>query len=217
MSAAIALFAKAPIAGRVKTRLQPPLTQGQAADLHLAFALDVWESLSRIPDVSLYLYRDEAWPLGNEPAGRENCCLQQGSDLGERMLHCFEELQARGHDRVLIVGSDSPSLRVDYLAQGLERLRDTDAVLGPSADGGYYAVGCRRALARMFAGVHWSTASTKVETERAFEREGLRCEMLPEWYDIDTEKDLRRLAGESNLPRRTKAWFDRHDPFGPRC
>ena len=59
MSAAIALFAKAPIAGRVKTRLQPPLTAQQAAELHLAFVLDVWESVRLIRDVSLYLYRDE--------------------------------------------------------------------------------------------------------------------------------------------------------------
>ena len=216
MSAAIALFAKAPIASRVKTRLQPPLTPQQAADLHRAFVLDVWESLNNIPKLPLYLYRDEAWPSGDEPAPRENCGIQQGSDLGERMLHCFEELQARGHDRVVIVGSDSPTLPIAYLEKGLERLRDTDAVLGPSEDGGYYAVGCRKAVARMFAGVPWSTASTRAETERAFEREGLRCETLPDWYDIDTETDLRRLSVERNLPRHTKAWFDSHQPFGPR-
>ncbi len=216
MSAAIALFAKAPIAGRVKTRLQPPLTPQQAADLHRAFVLDVWESLNNIPNLSLHLYRDQAWPVGDEPAPPENRGLQQGSDLGARMLHCFEELQARGHDRVIIVGGDSPTLPPAYLEQGLERLRDTDAVLGPSEDGGYYAVGCRQAQPRMFADVPWSMPSTRAETERAFERAGLRCETLPEWYDIDTETDLRRLAAESNLPRHTKAWFEGHDPFGSR-
>ena len=215
MSAAIALFAKAPIAGRVKTRLQPPLTPEQAADLHRAFVLDLWESLSSISEVSLFLFRDKTWPAGDEPAPPERCGLQQGSDLGERMLHCFDELQGRGHDRVLIVGGDSPTLPLAYLEQGLERLRDTDAVLGPSEDGGFYAVGCRQAPPRMFAGVHWSAASTREETERTFEREGLHCETLPEWYDIDTETDLRRLSVERILPPRTKAWFDRHDPFGP--
>ncbi len=213
MSAAITLFAKAPIAGRVKTRLQPPLTAQQAADLHLAFVLDAWEALKTIPDISLHLYRDEAWPNGDEPADRENCGLQHGEDLGARMLHCFDELQARGHNRVLIVGSDSPTLPAAYLEEGLEKLNDADTVLGPSEDGGYYAVGCRETRPGMFAGVSWSTRSTRAETERAFDREGLRYRELPEWYDIDTEKDLRRLAGEHNLPARTKAWFDRHNPF----
>ena len=196
--------------------MQPPLTSQQAAGLHRAFVLDVWASLNNIPNLSLYLYRDEAWPGGDEPAPQENRGLQQGSDLGERMLHCFEELQARGHDRVVVVGGDSPTLPPVYLEQGLEKLRDTDAVLGPSEDGGFYAVGCRQAPPRMFAGVHWSAASTRTETERAFEREGLRCETLPEWYDIDTETDLRRLSVQRDLPRHTRAWFDRHDPFASR-
>ena len=214
MSAAIALFAKAPIAGRVKTRLQPLLTAEQAADLHLAFVLDVWESVRLIRDVSLYLYRDEAWPNGDEPAVRDYCGLQRGADLGERMLHCFEELRERGHGRVLIVGSDSPTLPRSYLEQGLDRLSHTDAVLGPSEDGGYYAVGCRRSRPCMFEGVHWSTASTRAETERAFRREGLELETLPGWYDVDTESDLRRLAAEGNLPAHTEAWFGRNEPFG---
>ena len=134
------------------------------------------------------------------------------------MLHCFEEFQARGHERVLIVGSDSPTLPSAYLEQGLERLCDTDAVLGPSEDGGYYAVGCRQVSPRMFEDVPWSTSSTRVETERAFRKEGLRYEALPEWYDVDTVKDLRRLAADLDIPStemlapRTKAWFKRNAP-----
>ena len=217
MSAAIALFAKAPIAGCVKTRLQPPLSAEQAADLHLAFVLDVWDSLHAVPDVSLYLYRDEAWPNGDEPADGEYCELQRGSDLGERMLNCFDELQKHGHNRVLIVGSDSPTLPVAYLEEGLEKLHTADAVLGPSEDGGYYAVGCRQTRPAMFAGVNWSTTSTLAETECAFRRVGLQVETLPGWYDVDTARDLRRLADDANIPPRTKDWFDRHDPFGPRC
>ena len=218
MSAAIVLFAKAPIAGNVKTRLQPPLTPSQAADLHFAFVLDFWERLCTISDVSLYLYGDQPWSQHDGPASQKNYGLQSGRNLGERMLHCFKEIQGRGYERVLIVGSDSPTLPISYLEEGLERLRHTDAVLGPSEDGGYYAVGCRHVRSRMFAGVHWSSACTRAETDRAFARAGLQSELLPSWYDVDTAKDLRRLATELSLPSakpflHIKAWLDRQYPY----
>jgi len=218
MSSAIALFSKTPIVGSVKTRLQPLLTPNQAADLHLAFVLDFWDRLCTIPDVSLHFYCDRTWTHQNGPVSPENCNLQRGSDLGRRILHCFEEIQQCGYERILVVGSDSPTLPLSYLEEGLERLRHTDAVLGPSEDGGYYAVGCRQVQPHMFDGVRWSSTCTRADTCRAFAREGLQFELLPKWYDVDTAGDLKRLAAELDLPsskdfQHTDAWFDSHQPF----
>ena len=213
MSNAIALFAKAPIPGFVKTRLQSHLSAQQAAALHFAFVQDTWASLSSIEGASLYLYSDQEWPGFLKLAGPGRVGLQRGADLGEKMLHCFEELSQQGYCRMLIVGSDSPTLPPDYLRAGFKRLGGVDAVLGPSQDGGYYAVGCRSAKAGMFEDVSWSTASTLTETERAFERAGLTSERLPAWYDIDTIENLRRLVCEGDVPEYVRRWL-RENP-GP--
>ena len=208
MSNAIALFAKAPIPGAVKTRLQPHLSAEQAAALHLAFVQDTWAMLNSIEGVTVHLYSDQEWPAFRELAGPERLGLQRGTDLGEKMLHCFQDLSQQGHDRLFIVGSDSPTLPPENLRAGLELLGNVDTLLGPCEDGGYYAVGCRSPREGMFDGVRWSTPSTLAETEGAFERAGLASKRLPIWYDIDTIENLRRLVSEGNLPEHTRRWVD---------
>jgi glycosyltransferase A (GT-A) superfamily protein (DUF2064 family) len=131
------------------------------------------------------------------------------------MAACFLDLQQVGHQRVLIVGSDIPSLPLEYLRLGLRMLRDCDAVLGPTADGGYYAVGCRRPCREMFDGVTWSSRHTREQTEAAFRRLGYSLQLLPPWYDVDTFEDLQRLAIEPNLPPRSRVWLDEHAHLFP--
>ena len=210
MPEAIALFARAPIPGRAKTRLCPPLSAAESAELQQAFVEDMWRRLQGVPGAALFLYSDVAWQPYTELAGPARTALQQGADLGARMLHCFEELNRGGYERALIVGSDSPTVPAKYLRQGLDALAHTDAVLGPVEDGGYYAVGCRRPRSQMFEGVTWSVPTTLEEPERAFQRAGLSLQELPTWYDVDTVDDLRRLATDSQIPDSTRAWFARH-------
>jgi hypothetical protein len=209
-SMAVALFAKAPRPGYVKTRLQPPLTPQEAAALHRAFSADTWERLQLLPGVTPYFYTDELWDLSDRLPGNPQARLQRGDDLGARMLHCLEYLHRAGHQLSMIVGSDSPSLPLDNLLQGFQMLCECDAVLGPAGDGGYYAVGCRSPRAGMFRGVSWSTHNTLDETLPALGRVGLLTQLMPPWYDVDTLSDLRRLAAEPQLPRHTQAWIDAH-------
>jgi hypothetical protein len=110
----------------------------------------------------------------------------------------------------MIIGSDSPSLPLDYLVLGFQMLCECDAVLGPAGDGGYYAVGCRSPRAGMFRGVSWSTPNTLDDTLAAFGRVGLLTQLMPPWYDVDALSDLQRLAAEAQLPRHTQAWIDAH-------
>ena len=211
MSDALALFAKAPVPGRVKTRLQPALSPEQAAALHEAFVEDTWESLQRLGCKTLYLFSDIDGPRFRELAGPGRVSLQRGEDLGRKMLHCFEDLHAQGHDRIVIVGSDSPTLPRQYLDQAFDLLGEVDAALGPAEDGGYYAVGCRRPRSDMFDDVAWSSEETLLQTEAGFRRAGLRSARLPSWYDVDTPGDLVRLAADPRLPSHTKDWLGRHD------
>lgn len=211
MSDALALFAKAPVPGRVKTRLQSALSPEQAATLHEAFVEDAWEGLQRLGRATVYLFSDIDWPRFRELAGAGRVSLQHGEDLGRKMLHCFEDLHAQGHDRVVIVGSDSPTLPGQYLDQAFDALGEVDAVLGPAEDGGYYAVGCCRPRSDMFDDVAWSSEETLLQTEAAFLRAGLRSVRLPSWYDVDTPGDLVRLAADPRLPAHTKDWLGRND------
>jgi glycosyltransferase A (GT-A) superfamily protein (DUF2064 family) len=107
---------------------------------------------------------------------------------------------------VLIVGDDSPTLPLAYIQQGLAALERADAVLGPSEDGGYYAIGCHEPYPQMFAGVPWSSGDTLVRTEANLLALGLSVHRLPPWYDVDTADDLRRLAGETSLPTHVGEW-----------
>ena len=210
MSEAIVLFAKAPRPGRVKTRLIPALSAEDSAALYEAFVRDMWQRLRGVAPDSCFLYSDRAWPPYVELAGAGRAALQRGGDLGAKLLHGFEELNAHGYDRILIVGSDSPTLPADYLRRGLDLLASKDAVLGPTLDGGYYAVGCRVPKAEMFNQVTWSSPATLEHTERAFEGMGWSIERLPQWYDVDTVDDLRRLATDSDLHGYARQWFLEH-------
>ena len=193
MREAIALFAKAAVPGRVKTRLTSALTPEQAAAFHEACVRDVWEKIRGLVGEGAFLYSDAEWEPWDLLAGAQ-VRFQRDGDLGDRMLGCFEELVEEGFERVLIVGSDSPTLPAAILRDGLDALEgDEDTVLGPTEDGGYYTVGCRRPHERMFGEVAWSADTTFEQTQSAFRRVGYQTTVLPEWWDVDTSEDLERL------------------------
>lgn len=184
------------------------MTAAQAAELHAAFVADTWRRLAVLTGVRRYLYCDQVWEPFEGLAGPEHFAIQHGADLGARMINCMKELSLRGHDRILLLGSDSPTLPIAHVEQAFLALDHTDTVLGPTADGGYYAAGCRRPDTRMFAGVAWSSEDTLRETEAAFRACSFSVSHLPEWYDVDTGAELARLAAEPGLPPNTRRWLD---------
>ena len=210
MKPAIALFARAPLPGRVKTRLIGRFSPGEVCNLYCAFVLDMWEKLAAFrPDAEILLYFDQDHPEWRDLAG-SHARLQQGADLGQRMLRCFEEMQIAGCLPLLILGSDSPALPAASLAPWTELLAGSPALLGPAEDGGYYAIGCRSPHPLMFQGVEWSAPRTCAQTEAALRRCGLPPAYLPMSYDVDTPDALSRLAAEPSLPPRTREWLRRY-------
>ena len=199
MRPVIIVFAKAPIPGRVKTRLVPPLTPGQAAELHTAMVWDTIELLQQLHGVDIELHTDiatDAWTTAGV-AKR----LQSDGDLGLKMLKALDGRLAAGHGRAMIAGSDSPALPLDYMEELLAA--DEDVSLGPTEDGGYYAICCRRVHAGMFDGVEWSTQQTREQTIQAVRRRGLSVRLGRPWFDIDTLQDLARLKSTPGLGRHT--------------
>jgi len=205
---AIVLFARAPIPGQVKTRLVGRWTPEQVSDLYRAFVLDIWEMLGAFtPASELFLYADADCAEWRALAGAQ-ARLQRGADLGQRMLHCFEQMHGAGFSPLLIAGSDSPALSASLLAPWTDLLAQFPALLGPAEDGGYYAIGCRDPHPRMFEGVEWSSSRTLAQTAAALQRCGLPPAYLPSHFDVDTPEDLTRLSGEPCLGRHTRHWLE---------
>jgi rSAM/selenodomain-associated transferase 1 len=207
-SCGIAFMAKASAPGRAKTRLVPPLTFDEAADLNTAFLQDVAENIllasrrvSRPAAIAGY--------AAYGPPGSENffhAILPKSIGLlgawqpnfGDCLFHTIRELLQCGHDSAVVLNADSPTLPTAFLvetAQALARPGDR-AVLGPSTDGGYYLLGLKADHRRMFEDIAWSTERVAAQTlERAREID-LEIHVLTAWYDVDDVDDLRRLHGE---------------------
>jgi len=182
----LAVFAKAPAPGRVKTRLRPALDDEQAARLAAAFVRDTLHKAARLgPPVTVYYAGDRALLTPLAPPD-VRWAEQGGGDLGARM--------ARVPAPCLILGADSPHLPLPLLRAALAALPLYDVVLGPAEDGGYYLIGLRAPQPALFEEVAWSTGEVLAQTLARADALGLAVHQTPPWYDLDTPADLHRLA-----------------------
>ena len=209
---ALIVFAKRPVPGRVKTRLSPPLSPGEAAELYRCMLEDVLAKTAHLPHIRKYLFYEGGADTGRYFAGTGTgmtCLPQQGNDLGERMAHAFRHVFAEGCGAVVIIGTDSPDLPVSFIDMAYELLKEGEAVLGPSEDGGYYLLGMREMHAGLFHDIPWSSANVLQESLRKAEQEGITVSLLPPWHDVDTAEDLRRpqLLDEENGAPLTRAFI----------
>src|SRR5437016_6441389 len=205
-SCALALMAKVPFAGPVKTRLTPPLSPEEAATLSTCFLRDMTTNLFGMNSdgtEGVVLYT----PVGAEaflhsllPDGFK-LVAQHGETLGERLINAAAELLSNGFESACLINSDSPTLPSEILKTAASLLaQDGDrVVLGPSEDGGYYLIGLKHPHHELFERIAWSTADVLAHTiERAAEI-NLPVEFLPTWYDVDDAATLRLLCDELSL------------------
>jgi rSAM/selenodomain-associated transferase 1 len=192
MKPLVILFAKAPVAGQVKTRLTPVLTASQAAQLHHLLVARLWQQLKSLhAELDVELHTDietDAWP------DAQPRFLQASGDLGVRMLGALRDGLAQRRPKTAIVGGDLHGLPDGHLRDLLAAT--SDIALGPSMDGGYYAIVCRRIHEAMFQGVRWSTPHALADTAAAALRCGLTIHVGQPWPDVDTPEDLGRLPSE---------------------
>lgn len=210
MRPVVALFAKAPRPGFVKTRLAARTSRDFAAELHAAFVADTISRLRGNVDLGqIILFSDiatDAWISLQVPT-----YIQANGDLGNRMKLAFDEM-LREYDRALILGADSPTVPVGHLAELLSS--PADVSIGPATDGGYYAISASRTAPTMFDGVRWSTAETLSDTITSLKAAGLSTSVGQPWYDVDELEDLVRAREELlGLPA-TSAVLRRHREQG---
>ncbi len=189
MSAAIGIMAKAPVLGEVKTRLCPPLTPAEARDAAVAMLTDCATTIETLDATLCCVHTgDPALLRVHLPAGTA-LLPQRGTGLGERLAAAQADLHARGHDRVLLIGGDCPTLDRAHLAAALALLDDHDVVLAPAVDGGYTAIGSRRPDAALFA-VQMSTDRVLEETLAAARAASRSVAVTAVRGDLDTADDL---------------------------
>lgn len=211
------VFAKPPVPGLAKTRLSPPLTPEQAAAVYEASLRDVVTLARRTAlDVEIhYAGPDGAADFFAGAFPDVPAYPQGGGDLGQRMAAAFDRSFDSGLRRVLIVGSDSPTLPEDEL-HAAARIDPNSVVLGRAADGGYYLVGLHEEAwprARpMFRDIPWSTEGVFTTTIERIAGTGLGVTLLTPWYDIDRIQDLRLAALHAETGSHLRALL-RQNPF----
>lgn len=203
LNPALIVFAKAPIPGQVKTRLCPPLTPDEAATLHGSFVIDTLER-TKLTATQLKLQFDRY--LACAPSSTHvffkimeerhgvKVIDQIGDDLGARMNQAFDVLFKKGYRQVLIIGTDVPTLPLDYFKQTLTLLDSHDLVLGPALDGGYYLIGLKRMTPELFTDIPWSTDHVLKLTQEKAATLGLKTALLKPWRDVDTLADLQAIS-----------------------
>jgi hypothetical protein len=207
---ALAIMAKAPRPGKVKTRLKPPLTAEQAAALNVCFLRDTAENIATLANDSsaqgLVCYT----PVGDEAAFDDllpngfALIPQRGDGFGERLLYAAEDILSCGFGAVCLIDSDSPTLPATALRDAVDALNKPGerVVLGPSDDGGYYLIGLKTPEPRLFQHITWSTPSVYAETVERAREAGTSLLELPKWYDVDDAPTLATLERELLLNQR---------------
>ncbi|MEP4485083.1 MAG: TIGR04282 family arsenosugar biosynthesis glycosyltransferase [Halioglobus sp.] len=186
-------FAKAPVPGKVKTRLLPALTAQAACDLHCDLVRHTAGILlgSGLGDVQIWVDDDLDNALFQEllTLGVSAGFIQQGEDLGERMQAALA-VNLDEYDAAVLVGSDCPGLSPEYLQDALLALGKAELVVGPALDGGYVLLAMRREFPWLFTQMKWGGDDVLAETLKRAEKHGVNVRLLKPLADIDRPEDL---------------------------
>jgi len=200
---ALVLFAKRPQLGEVKTRLAQEIGDLLAVRFYKAFLEDTFSKMIEFSltaaKTRLFIFR----PVSNDnffqksPLNKFNLRFQRGEDLGEKLSSAMRQLLPP-HEKVVIIGADSPALPVAFIQAAFFLLDQNEIVLGPSLDGGYFLIGMTKPILEVFEDIPWSTSAVFSQTIKKVRSLNLNLGLLPPWYDIDDLDALRFLKTHLN-------------------
>ena len=205
MKCAIAIFAKSPVRGAVKTRLCPPLTPDEATELYRAFLLDTMHIISEVDGIEpgvLFTPDDARGDFRALAPSHFFLLPQRGDGFGVRLANGFHDLFAQGYDAVAIMDADSPTLPRAHIVALFAPLAEAgcDVSVGPCDDGGYWAIAMKRLHPEVLSNISWSTELVLAETLQHAQAAGLRATCAPVWHDVDTGEALEQLKRELRAP-----------------
>ena len=197
---ALAIFCKTPEKGFVKTRLAVSVGDQKALEIYLDL-LNITDKETRPFSSSRHLFLASALEdsvekmrstleqrgLFTDP--KTSFAIQQGEDLGQRMIAAFKKL-FQNHQSVVLIGCDLPDLTSALISNAFDALQSNDVVIGPSCDGGYYLIGLNKETSDLFKEISWSTEKVLNQTLEKAEKLSLKVQLLDRLRDIDTLEDL---------------------------
>lgn len=201
------LFARFPVAGKVKTRLIPALGPEGAAALHRRLVLRTLRTAhtlchSQGIELEIRFAGDDVNEMQHWLGDGWLCRPQCEGDLGQRMASAFADSFCEGSPATVIIGSDCPSLTPEVLSSAFDSLKTNPVVFGPATDGGYYLVGLTRLVPEIFQGVAWGTETVLAQSLEKLVRLGIKPALLPPLDDLDRPEDVsawrRLVAGDDN-------------------
>jgi rSAM/selenodomain-associated transferase 1 len=193
----VLVFQKNAILGKVKTRLASGMGEARALEIYRHLVQSTYSVLEDVA-VPVWTYFSDFIPeTVNTPTAKS--FVQEGQDLGERMAHAFARSFESGMEKVVLIGTDCPTLQSHHLHEAFEALTHSDLVLGPATDGGYYLIGMKRRADYLFEGITWSTSQVLSETLNVASQNGLTTTLLQELNDIDTQEDWERYTSQIEI------------------
>jgi rSAM/selenodomain-associated transferase 1 len=198
----VLVFQKNEVLGKVKTRLASGMGELRALEIYRHLVQMTYSALAEVP-ASIWTYFSDFIPKTvNSPIAKS--FAQEGQDLGDRMAGAFARSFELGMDKVVLIGTDCPTLQSQHLNEAFEALTHSDLVLGPATDGGYYLIGMKRRADYLFEGISWSTSQVLTETLNVASQHGLTTTLLQELNDIDTSEDWERYTNQIQITSQLK-------------
>ncbi len=209
MKKALIVFAKTPIRGSIKTRMEPYLTPDKILRLYKSFVTETISTCTCLKGIDKFLWcsptKYNDFLKGLTTTYKIESFNQKGKDLGEKMLNAFKNHFGKGYTEVVIIGSDSPTIPTDYIKKAFFELKNNDFVLGPCCDGGVYLVGAKKKIIPMiFRNIPWGTDKVFNKMLGKLNSLDIQFSMLPFWYDIDTIEDLRFFKNHLKYLRKSQ-------------
>ena len=185
----IIVFVKNAIPGKVKTRLAKTIGDEEALKVYLQLL-----NITKKEVLGLNIEREVwyAWEIGKDDIWDENHFnkrVQQEGDLGEKMNNAFKQSFEEGMNKVVLIGSDCPTLTNSILEEAFQKLDESDVVFGPSIDGGYYLIGMSSYYPQVLDNIAWSTEKVMKQTEEKALESNIKLSKLETLNDIDNEQD----------------------------
>lgn len=189
------VMTRLPCVGKNKTRLIPALGAAGATALHDRLARHTLRRASDYviaqPETRLQIHLDGGSPAeGRAWLGDVECIPQSDGDLGKRMQSAVDGAFSEGARRVVVIGTDCPSIDEAILMNAFHSLDLTELVFGPAMDGGYYLIGLSKPCAEVFTDIEWGSEKVLEQSIAAADTSGCRATFLPELRDVDLSDDL---------------------------
>ena len=185
----IVVFVKNAVPGKVKTRLAKTIGDKEALDVYLRLLEITKREVLKVDANKEVWY---AWDIGKDDIWEEELFskkIQIDGDLGEKMKHAFADCFKNGCNKMVLIGSDCPTLTSKIMEEAFAKLDENDVVFGPSEDGGYYLIGMSSYKPEVLEGIDWSTERVMEQTELRAQENEIKLTKLQVLNDIDNEHD----------------------------